>query len=77
MYTLVSEVHVCINVILMVQLPSSPAQSIKHQTGWGSSPTVGKNVSFCILSLSTHSWKVNCSHTYEIKHDVHTRYIGA
>ena len=43
----------------------------------GSSPTVGKNFSFCILSLSTRSWQVDWPHTNEIKHDVHPRYIGA
>ena len=35
------------------------AQSVKHQTSnlrvVSSSPTVGKNFSFCILSLSTRS----------------------
>ena len=43
----------------------------------GSSPTVGKNFSLCILSLSTRSWQVDSSYTNEIKHDIHPRYIGA
>ena len=43
----------------------------------GSSPTVGQNFSFCILSLPMRSWQVDWSHANEIKHDVHPRYIGA
>ena len=39
------------------------AQSVEHQTSnlrvVGSSPIVGKNFSFCILSLSTRSWQVD------------------
>ena len=31
---------------------------------------MGKNFSFCIMSLSTRSWQVDWSHTNEIKHDV-------
>ena len=55
------------------------AQSVEHQT-WiqrvvGSSPTVGKNFSFCIFSLSMRSWQVIWSRANEIKHDVHPRYI--
>ena len=50
------------------------AQSVEHQTSnlrvVGSSPTVGKNFSFCILSIPTRSWQVDCSHANEIKHDV-------
>ena len=57
------------------------AHSVEHQT-WnlrvvGSSPTVGKNFSFCILSLSMRFWQVVWSHGNEIKHDVHPMYIGA
>ena len=56
-------------------------KSVEHQT-WnlsvvGSSPTVGKNFSLFILSLTTRSWQVDWSHANEIKHDVHPRYIGA
>ena len=56
-------------------------QSVEHQT-WnlravGSSPTVGQNFSFCILSLPMRSWEVDWSHANEIKHDVQPRYIGA
>ena len=36
---------------------------------------MGKNFSFCILSLPTRSWRVDWSHANEIKHDVHLRYI--
>ena len=43
----------------------------------GSRPFVGKNLSFCILSLSTLSLQVDWSHANEIKHDVNRRYIGA
>ena len=39
----------------------------------GSSPTVVKNFSFCILSLSTRIWQVNWSYTNKIKHDIHLR----
>ena len=57
------------------------AQSVEHQTSdlraVGSSPIVGKNFSFCILSLPTRSWQVAWSHTNEIKHDVHRSYICA
>ena len=57
------------------------AQSVGHHTSnlrvVGFSPTVGKNFSFCILSLSTRSWQVDWSHANEIKHDVYPRYIGA
>ena len=39
------------------------AQSVEYQTSnrrvIGPSPTVGKNFSFCILSLSTRSWQVD------------------
>ena len=56
-------------------------QSVEHRTTnlkvVGSSPSVGKHLSFCILSLSTRSWQVDWSHTYEIKHDVDPRYICA
>ena len=56
-------------------------QSVEHRTtdlrAVGSNPTVGKNFLFCILSLSTRIWQVESSHTNEIKHDVHPRYIGA
>ena len=57
------------------------SQSVEHQTSdlrvVGSSLTVGKNFSFCILSLSTRSWQVDWSHANGIEHDVHPRYIGA
>ena len=57
------------------------AQSLEHQTCnlrvVGSNPTVGKNFSFCILSLPTRSWQVGWFHANEIKHDVHPRYEGA
>ena len=45
------------------------AQSKEHQTTnlkvVSSSPTVGKNFSFCILSLSTCSWQFDWSHLNE------------
>ena len=57
------------------------AQSVGHQISSlrvvGSIPTMGKNFSFCILSLSTRSSQVDWSHANEIKHDVHPRYTGA
>ena len=55
------------------------AQSVEHQTTdiRAVNPTVGKNFSFCILSLSTRTWQVDWTHTNEIKHDIHPRYIGA
>ena len=43
----------------------------------GLNPTMGKIFSLCILPFSTHSWQVDWSHTNEIKHDAHPRYIGA
>ena len=57
------------------------AQLVEHQT-WnrrvvGSSPTVDKDFSFCILSLPTRSCHVDWSHVNEIKHDVYPSYIGA
>ena len=62
MYTLVSEVHKRhFNKTAFIK--ARVAQSVKHQTRHlkvvGSSPTVGKNFSFCILSLSTRFWKVD------------------
>ena len=49
-------------------------QSVDHRSTnlkvVDSSPTVGKNFSFCILMLLTHSWQVDWSHTNEIKHDI-------
>ena len=62
-----------------IQLARLP-QSVEHQT-WNlrvvdSSPNVGKNVSFCILSLSTRSWQVDGPYANEIKRDVHQRYKG-
>ena len=55
------------------------AQLIEHRItnlkDVGSSPTVGKIFSFCILSLSTRSLQVNWSNTNEIKQDVHPRCI--
>ena len=53
------------------------AQSVEHQARHfkvvGSSPTVGSNISFYILSRSTRSWQVDWSHTNEIKHNIHPR----
>ena len=50
------------------------AQSLEHQATnlkvVGSSPTVGKNILFCILLLSTCSWQVDLAHTNEIN-DIH------
>ena len=43
----------------------------------GSSPTVSKNFSFCILSLSMRSWQVNWSHKKEIKAWHSSEVIGA
>ena len=82
MYTLVSGVHVCNKVIEMDSIRQARlAQSVEHQTPnlrvVGSSPIVGKNFSFCIVSLLTRSWQLDWSHANEIKHDVHPRYIGA
>ena len=77
MYTLVSGVHSDNTVYNKVHV----AQSVEHWTtdlrAVGSTPTVGKNSSFCILSLSTRTLHVDWSHTNEIKCDVHPRYIGA
>ena len=65
----------------VVLAPFGIAQSVEHRSislkVLVSSPTVAKNFSFCILSLSTRSWQIDWSHTNEIKHDVHPRYIGA
>ena len=62
-------------------LSAQLAQSVEHQTTnlrvVGSSPTVGKTFSFCILSLSTRSWQVDWSNTKEIKHYIYSRYIVA
>ena len=73
MYTLVSEVHVYLKVTLIRQPSSTPTwltQSVEHRATnlkvVGSSPTVSKNFSFCILSLSTRSWQVDWSHANEI-----------
>ena len=82
-YTLVSEVRVCIRAIenSTVFIKYRLSQLVEHQTSnlrvVGSNPTVGKNFSFCIKSLSTRSWQVGWFHTNIFKHDVHTRYIGA
>ena len=78
----VLEVHVCYKVIKIESSQQARlAQSVEHQTSdlrvVGSGPTVGKNFSFGILSLSTRSWQVDWPNTNEIKHDVHPRYIGA
>ena len=80
MYTLVLGVHVYNEIILMDSIQQARlAQSVEHQTSnlrvVNSSSAVGKNFSFCILSFSTRSWQVGWSHTNEIKHDVHPRYI--
>ena len=80
--TLVSGVHVFNQVIEMDNIQQARlAQSVKYQTSnlrvVGSSPIVGKNFSFCILSLPTRSWQVDWSHANEIKHDANSRYIGA
>ena len=40
------------------------------------SPTAGKTFSFCILSLSTHSWQVDWFNSNEIKFDIHPRFIS-
>ena len=85
MYTLVSEVHVqCMYKGHLNKTAFNKvrvAQSVEHQTtdirDEGPNPTVGKNFSFCILSLSTRTWQVDWSHTNEIKHGVYPRYIGA
>ena len=57
------------------------AQLVEHRTTYfravGSNPIVGKTFSFCILSLSTHTWQVDWSHTDEIKHDIDPRYMSA
>ena len=57
------------------------ARSVEHRTtdlrAVSSNRTVGKTFSFCILSLSTSTWQADWSHTSEIKHDIHPRYIGA
>ena len=57
------------------------AQSVEHQTlnrrVVGSSSTVDKEFSFCILSLPTRSWQVDSPHANEIKHNVHPSYICA
>ena len=83
MYTLVLEVHVCNKVIKIDRFQQEQArlaQSVEHQTSdlmvVGSSPTVGKNFSFCILWLSTRPWEVDWSHANEIKHDINPRYKG-
>ena len=53
------------------------AQSVQHQATnlkvVGLSSTMGKNISFCVFSLSVRSWQVNWSHTNEIKHDIHSK----
>ena len=82
-YTLVSGVvHVFNKIIYMDSIQQAlQAQSVEHQNlklrVVGSSPTVDKKFSFYILSLSTRSWQVHWFHANEIKHDVHTMYIGA
>ena len=47
------------------------ALAVEHQATTlkdvGSSPNLGKNFSFCVLSLSMRSWQVDWSHTNEIK----------
>ena len=57
------------------------AQSAEHRTtnlrAVGSNITVGKNFSFCILSLSRRTWQVDWSVTNEIKHDVYPRCMDA
>ena len=79
---ILSRVHACNKVISTDNIQQARlAQSVEHQT-WNlrvvsSSLTVGKNFSFCILSLLTGSWQVDWSHVNEIKQDVHPRYIGA
>ena len=82
MFRLASEGHVCLGhlnstafnkaqVVQLVELQTSALRVV------GSNSTLGKNFSFCILSLSTRFWQVDWSNTNEIKHDVHPRYIGA
>ena len=67
------------NLDRTIFIKSREAQSVQHWTTnlkvVGSSPTVGKHFSFCILSLSTRSWQVDWSHANEIKHGVHPMYI--
>ena len=51
------------------------AQSVEHQATHlkDTSPTMCKNFSFCILSLSMRSCQVDWAHTNEIKHNIHPR----
>ena len=59
-------------------IKSRIAHTVEHQATYlkvvGSGSTVGKNFSFCILSLSTRSWQVDWSYTNEIKHKIHPKY---
>ena len=62
MYTLVSDVHDCVKAKI-VQLSSKPDKSVGRASDSDlrvvcSHPTVDKNFSFCISSLSTRSWQV-------------------
>ena len=82
MYSFVWRLQVCNEVIVIGRLQQVRLdQSVEHKTSnlrpVGSSATVGKKFSFCILSLSTCFWQVDWSHANEIKHDVHSRYICA
>ena len=72
------EVHVCkstFNGITFIK--ARVAHSVEHRArnikAVDSSPTAGKNFSYCILSLSMRSLQVDWSHIYEIKHDIHPR----
>ena len=55
------------------------ALSEEHRTSdlraVNSNPTVGRNFSFSILSISTRTWHLDWSRTNESKHDVHVKYI--
>ena len=54
-------------LVLSVEVPTSNLKVV------GSSPTEGKNFSFCIYSLSTLSSQVDSTHTNEVKHDIRPR----
>ena len=58
---------------IIARLAQSLEQRATNLKAVGSSPSVGKNFSFCILSLSTRSWQIDWSYTNEIKHDIYPR----
>ena len=75
MYTLIFEVHVCIKTISIIAFNTvRVAQSTEHRTT--DLRAMGKNFSFCNLSLSTRTWQVDWSHSNEINHDVHSTYMN-